>query len=116
MFILSAASLAIFSTFTGLYFYGNSFIMILLMAWAVQHPTDQFVFFKIYINSIYIPLIYAGVMAFLGSSYKNYMAGFLVGLFLGFIKNPSFIEKHRDIFPTPNMIKSYFEQSERVVF
>lgn len=85
--------------------------MILLMVWAVQHPTDQFIISKISVNSIYFPLIYAGIMTFLGSSYKNYMAGFLLGLFLGFIKNPSFIEKHGDIFPTPIMIKSYFEQS-----
>lgn len=40
LFVLSAISLAIFSTFLGLHFYGSSFIMILFMMWAIQHPTD----------------------------------------------------------------------------
>lgn len=111
-FFLSAIALGIFSAFTGLYFYGNSFIMILLMMWAVQYPTDHLIVFKFYINSIYIPLAYAAVMIFLGSSYKNYMAGFLLGLFLGFIRNPTFIEKNGEILPTPDALKNYFEGNQ----
>ena len=44
IFILSVAFLSIFSTFSSMYFFGNSFIMILLMIWAVQYSNDQFVF------------------------------------------------------------------------
>jgi hypothetical protein len=31
------------------------------------------------------------MMIALGSSYKNYMAGFLIGILLGAIKNPNYI-------------------------
>ena len=83
--------LSLFSTFSSLYFFGNSFIMILLMMWAIQFSNDQFVFKNIRIPSIYFPLIYAATMVILGSSFKHYMAGFIFGLLLGVVKNPSYI-------------------------
>ncbi len=89
--MLSAIFLAIFSTFAGLYFYGNSFLMIILMIWAVQYPHDSFSLLTINLNSIYFPLMYSGLMVLLGSSFKNYLAGFMIGLLLGITKNPFFI-------------------------
>lgn len=98
----------IFSTFVSLYFYGNSLVMIMLMMWAMQYPTDTIRVFGAPIQSIYLPIIYAGIMIALGSGYKNYMAGFLLGLLLGAIKNPNYIREHGDFFPTPNFLKSFF--------
>lgn len=98
----------IFSTFVSLYFYGNSFVMIMLMMWAMQYPTDTIMVFGAPIQSIYLPIIYAALMIALGSGYKNYMAGFLLGLLLGAIKNPNYIREHGDYFPTPKFLKSFF--------
>ena len=91
LFLLSVIMLSIFSTFSSLYFFGNSFIMILLMMWAVQHSNDYLKISTFTIPSIYFPLIYTAVMVLLGSSFKNYMVGFIFGLLLGVIKNPSYI-------------------------
>lgn len=81
-------ALMIFSTFVGLYFYGNSFVMIMLMMWALQHPKDTITISNLSIPSVYFPIIYPVVMIILGSYYKNYVAGFLIGLLYGLIKNP----------------------------
>jgi hypothetical protein len=113
IFLLSTIALSIFSTFTGLYFFGSSFIMIVFMMWAIQHPTDHIFLFNFAINSIYFPIIYAATMILLGSSFKHYMAGFLIGLLFGFIKNPTFIDKNGDIFPCPSFIKTYFQEDNR---
>jgi hypothetical protein len=110
VFILSVILLSIFSTFSSLYFFGNSFIMILLMMWAVQYPTDTMKISKINLQSIYFPLIYAATMVLLGSSFKNYMAGFLMGVFLGVFKNPTFVSQHGDRLPVPAFIKNYYSQ------
>ena len=115
LFILSSLGLAIFSTFTGLYFYGNSFIMILLMMWTIQHPTDRFYIVNYALPCAYLPIIYAGTMVTLGSSFKNYMAGFLLGLLLGIIKNRPFIEKNGDLFPTPKFILALFDSQNPYV-
>ena len=48
-------------------------------------------------------------MVLLGSSFKNYMAGFLFGLLLGVVKSPTFVEKHGDMFSTPQFLTNYFE-------
>ena len=45
LLILSIILLMIFSTFVNIYFYGNSFVMIMLMMWAMQYPTDTIKFF-----------------------------------------------------------------------
>lgn len=108
LMVLSIILLMIFSTFISLYFYGNSFVMIMLMMWAMNYPTDTIQLFGAQIHSIYVPIIYPALMIALGSGYKNYMAGFLLGLLLGAIKNPNYIRDHGDIFPTPNLIKSFF--------
>jgi len=102
------ALLSAFSTFSSLYFFGSSFIMMLLMIWAVQFSNDQFVFKSIRIPSIYFPLIYAATMVILGSSFKNYLAGFLLGLLLGVVKNPSYISKNGDLFPMPVFLREFF--------
>lgn len=81
----------IFSTFVNLYFYGSAFVMIMLMMWALQYPTDSINVFGAQIMSAYVPILYPAIMIVLGSSYKNYMAGFLFGLLLGAIKNPNYI-------------------------
>jgi hypothetical protein len=82
----------LFSTLiANLYFYANSFIMILLMMWAMQYPTDTVNIFGAYVQSVYWPIIYTVSMVVLGSSYKYYMAGLLIGLVLGTIKSPNFI-------------------------
>lgn len=47
-------------------------------------------------------------MIAIGSSYKQYMVGFLVGLIVGVLKNPQFIREHGDYLPTPRFIKSFF--------
>ena len=91
LFLLSIIMLSIFSTFSSMYFFGNSFIMILLMMWAVQHSNDYLLISTFRIPSIYFPLIYTAVMVLLGSSFKNYMAGFIFGLLLGVVKNPNYI-------------------------
>jgi hypothetical protein len=84
--------------------------MIMLMIWAIQHPTDYITLFKFDLNSVYFPIIYSAVMIFLGSSYKNYMAGLLIGLLYGTIKSASFIRNNGDYLPTPLFLKSYFRQ------
>ena len=109
-FILSMCSLAIFSTFSGLYFYGNSFVMLLLTMWAMQHSGDSFAYQSIRIPSIYFPLMYATVMILLGSAFKNYMAGFLFGLLLGIIKSRSYVDKYGDLFPTPAFLTNFFQE------
>ena len=86
--------------------------MILLMMWAIQHSRDQFSFKNIRLPSIYFPLIYAATMILLGSSFKNYMVGFIFGLLLGVVKNPSYIEKNGDLFPAPAFIKNFFQESQ----
>ncbi len=49
-------------------------------------------------------------MIMLGSYYKQYVAGFLIGLLLGILKNPPFIARNKDYFPTPSFLKSLFVQ------
>lgn len=98
----------IFSTFVSLYFYGNSFVIIMLMMWAMHYPTDTIRLFGAPIQSIFLPIIYSALMIAFGSGYKNYMAGFLLGLLLGAIKNPNYIREHGDLFPTPKFLKSFF--------
>lgn len=113
--ILSVIFLAIFSTFSGIHFYGNSLIMILLMMWAVQNTTDSMQILKYNLQSIYFPLIYTLIMVLLGSSFKNYIAGFLIGLFLGVVKNSTFINQHRDLLPAPAFIKNYYQEIDQRV-
>jgi hypothetical protein len=108
LLLLSIILLAIFSTFINLYFYGNSFVMIMLMMWAMQYPTDTIKVFGADIHSVYVPIIYPAIMIVMGSTYKNYMAGFLIGLLLGAIKNPNYMREHGDLLPTPNFLKSFF--------
>lgn len=109
LLIISMILLMLFSTLiANLYFYANSFIMILLIMWAMQYPTDPINIFGAYIQSVYWPIIYTVSMVALGSSYKNYMAGLLIGLVLGTFKSPNFIRQHQDYLPTPNFLKSYF--------
>jgi hypothetical protein len=106
--MLSVIILMIFSTFISLYFYANSFVMIMLIMWAMQYPTDTVNVLGAHIHSVYIPIIYPALMIALGSSYKNYMAGLLIGLLIAAIKNPNYIREHGDLFPTPNFLKSFF--------
>lgn len=108
LLVISVLGLAIFSTFISLYFYANSFVMIMLTMWAMQHPIDTVKFGKAEIFSVYWPIIYPGIMILLGSSYKNYMAGFLIGLLFGFLKSPQFIREYGDYLPTPSFLKSFF--------
>jgi hypothetical protein len=82
--------------------------MMMLMMWAMQHPADRINVFGLEIHSVYIPIIYPAIMIALGSSYKNYMAGFLIGLVFGTIKNPTYITDHGDFLPTPAFLKSFF--------
>ena len=110
--ILSVIMLSVFSTFINLYFYANSFIMILLMMWAVQYPTDRLTIGSLRLPSIYIPVVYAVWMVLLGSSFKNYMAGFLFGLLLGVVKSSTYTDRYGELFPIPNFIKSYFQHNE----
>jgi hypothetical protein len=112
LFLLSVICLSIFSTFSSMYFFGNAFIMILLMIWAIQYPTDQFFVGRTGVSSIYFPLAYTIVMVVLGSAFKNYMAGFIFGLMLGVAKKPSYVEANGDLFPTPGFIKAFFEDSQ----
>jgi len=65
--------------------------MILLMMWAVQFPHDFYSILGIHLNSIYFPLLYSGLIILLGSSFKNYLAGFLIGMLLGITNNPTFV-------------------------
>ena len=84
--------------------------MVLLMIWAIQHPNDFLQLRSFHLNSIYFPLIYASVMISLGSSFKNYVAGFLIGMLLGIIRNPTFVAQHGDLFPIPHFLKASFSQ------
>jgi hypothetical protein len=91
-FVFSVIALMLFSTIiSSLYFYGSSFVMIMLMTWAIQYPTDYITLWKLNLPSVYFPLIYSTIMIALGSSYKNYMAGLLIGFIYGTIKGPTFI-------------------------
>lgn len=109
LLLLSVIFLMIFSTFINLYFYANSFVMIMLMMWAMQYPTDTVNVFGAHIHSVYFPILYPALMIFMGSSYKNYMAGFLIGMLIGAVKNPNYIREHGDLFPTPNFLRSFFK-------
>lgn len=91
-FLFSTIALMIFSTLiSSLYFYGNSFIMIMFMTWATRHPTDFITLWKLDLHSVYFPIIYSTIMICLGSSYKNYMIGLIIGLIYGTLKGPTFI-------------------------
>jgi hypothetical protein len=106
--LFSVIGLMVFSTFVNLYFYGSSFVMIMLLMWAMQYPVDTISIGRAEIHSVYLPIIYPVVMIALGSSYKNYMVGLLLGIIYGTLKNPSFIREHGDYLPTPGFIKSFF--------
>lgn len=80
----------------------------MLTMWALQYPRDIVRIRNVEINSIYFPILYPLVMIILGSSYKNYVAGFLIGLLYGMLKNPPFIAQNGDYLPTPNFMKSFF--------
>lgn len=108
MFIVVMTLLTVFSTFSSMYFYGNAFLMAILTMWAVQTPTEQISIFYVGIPLLYIPMISATALVLLGSSFKNYMAGFLVGFFLGVIKSRNFVDKHGDLIPTPALITNIF--------
>lgn len=115
MFTLSIIGLMIFSSIiSNLYFYGNAFIMIMLMVWALQFPKDYVQLLGIRFYSIYFPILYAALMILIGSSYKSYMAGFFIGLIFGVLKNPNFIAQNGDLLPTPNFMHSLFPENDRI--
>jgi hypothetical protein len=107
LFLFSILGLMIFSSLiSNLYFYGNSFIMIMFMVWALQFPNDEITLGGIHFYSIYFPIIYSFLMVLLGSSFKSYIAGFFIGLIFGVLKNPKFIDKNGDFLPTPKFLES----------
>ena len=109
LFAFSIISLMIFCTLvSNLYFYGNAFVMIMLMVWALHFPKDFVSIIGIKLHSIFFPIIYSALMIILGSSYKSYMAGFFIGLIFGVLKNPKFIEQNSDYLPTPEFMLSMF--------
>lgn len=109
LMMLTTIGLMLFSTLiSNLYFFGNSFVMVMLMVWALNYPRDTVKIFGITLNSVYFPLLYFGIMVFLGSYYKAYIAGILLGLIFGVMKSETFIRMHGDYFPTPTWLKSYF--------
>jgi len=65
--------------------------MIMFMTWATRHPTDFITLWKLDLHSVYFPIIYSTIMICLGSSYKNYMIGLIIGLIYGTLKGPTFI-------------------------
>ena len=108
MFTVVMGLLTVLSTFSSMYFFGSAFLMAVLTMWAVQAPTEQLRIFSLGLPLLYFPLLAATVMVLLGSSLKNYMVGLLVGLLLGVIKSPNFIDKHGDIIPTPDFLTNVF--------
>jgi len=83
----------------------------MLMVWAIQFPTDYINILKgPNINSVYFPIIYPAIMIFLGSSYKHYMAGLLIGLLFGTLRNPGFIRSNGDWLPVPKILKNFFRE------
>ena len=58
-------------------------------------------------------MIYAAVMIAMSSNYKNYLAGLVIGLAYGLIKNPSFVRQHGDTLPTPQFLKTYLRQNQQ---
>lgn len=104
IFIVIMIMLTVFSTFSSMYFFANAFVMAVLTMWAVQAPTEQLFVFSLGLPLLYLPLITATVMVLMGSSLKNYMIGFLIGLLLGVIKSPNYIDKHGDLLSTPAFI------------
>ena len=105
--IINIVSLMLFSSLvSNLYFYGSAFVMAMLVVWAVQHPTDRIrIPFEVY--SAYFPIAYAVLMIALGSNYRNYVAGLLIGFVYGTIKNPVFVQQHGDLLPTPSFLSNY---------
>ena len=88
--------------------------MIMLMVWALHCSRDFVKLGTLEINSVYFPIIYAVLMIILGSNYKNYAAGFLVGVVFGIIKSPTFQRQHGDYLPTPGFLKAYFRDDREV--
>jgi hypothetical protein len=109
MFTVVMGLLTVFSTFSSMYFFGNAFLMAVLTMWAVRAPTEQLSLFSVGLPLLYFPFLAGTVMTLLGSSIKNYMVGMLVGLLLGVIKSPNFIDKHGDLIPTPAFLTNLFQ-------
>ena len=115
MFLFSIIGFMIFSTvISNLYFYGNAFVMLMFMVWALQFPKDSIKFIGVNFYSIYFPIIYSALMMFLGSSYKSYMAGFFLGLIFGVLKNPTFIAQNGDFLPTPKFLHSILPENDNI--